>query len=474
MRHADIGLIGLAVMGENLALNIASRGYQVAVFNRTVSKVDEFITQRGVGSSVSGAHSLEEFIDLLARPRKIILMVKAGQPVDDLLHLLAPRLSPGDIIIDGGNSYFADTQRRCLELEKRGLLYIGSGISGGEEGALRGPSIMPGGSAAAWSDVAPILQAIAARAPDDSPCCSWMGSDGAGHFVKMVHNGIEYGDMQLISEAYWILRNALHLSADDLAEIFADWNNGPLQSYLIEITSKILRKKDQETHQPLVDLILDCAGQKGTGKWTSATALDLGICVSTIAEAVFARCLSAVKEERVRAAELLPGPRATLSATDSAGLTAAVRDALYASKICSYAQGFALLRAASHEFNWQLDLGQIALVWRNGCIIRARFLEPIRDAFAAEPDLPNLLLAPFFREAISEAIASWRSVLSIAIRLGIPAPAFSSALAYYDSYRSAHLPANLIQAQRDFFGAHTFMRTDLPGVFHADWSVPAQ
>jgi len=468
MGDASIGLIGLAVMGENLVLNMSDHGFKVAVYNRTVSKVDDFLANRAQGRDIVGAHSLEEFVGLLARPRKVMLMVKAGQAVDDFIQMLVPLLEPGDIIIDGGNSFFKDTIRRTRELEEKGLLYIGTGVSGGEEGARHGPSIMPGGSPEAWPHVKPILQAIAAKVADGSPCCDWVGPDGAGHFVKMVHNGIEYGDMQLISEAYFIMSTALGMPAEELHETFSRWNKGDLDSYLIDITARIFAKKDPETGRPLVDVILDTAGQKGTGKWTSQIALDLGISTPTITEAVFARCISAIKRERVAASRVLRGPQASY-AGDRAAFVEAIRDALYASKICSYAQGFALMREASKEYGWGLNFGQIALMWREGCIIRARFLERIKEAFDAEPDLANLLLAPYFRDAVQSAQDNWRRVVGEAVRMGIPVPAFSSAICYFDSYRRDRLPANLIQAQRDFFGAHTYERVDREGVFHTDW-----
>ncbi|MEJ5298632.1 MAG: decarboxylating NADP(+)-dependent phosphogluconate dehydrogenase [Armatimonadota bacterium] len=468
MGDASIGLIGLAVMGENLVLNMSDHGFKVAVYNRTVSKVDDFLANRAQGRDIVGAHSLEEFVGLLARPRKVMLMVKAGQAVDDFIEMLVPLLEPGDIIIDGGNSFFKDTIRRTRELEAKGLLYIGTGVSGGEEGARHGPSIMPGGSPEAWPHVKPILQAIAAKVADGSPCCDWVGPDGAGHFVKMVHNGIEYGDMQLISEAYFIMSTALGMSAEELHRTFSRWNEGDLDSYLIDITARIFAKKDPETGKPLVDVILDTAGQKGTGKWTSQIALDLGISTPTITEAVFARCISAIKEERVAASRVLSGPQAGYTG-DRAAFVDAIRDALYASKICSYAQGFALMREASKEYGWNLNFGQIALMWREGCIIRARFLERIKEAFDAEPELANLLLAPYFRDAVQSAQDNWRRVIAEAVKMGIPVPAFSSAICYFDSYRRERLPANLIQAQRDFFGAHTYERVDREGVFHTDW-----
>ncbi len=468
MGDASIGLIGLAVMGENLVLNMEDHGFKVAVYNRTVSKVDDFLQNRAQGRSIVGAHSLEELVRLLAKPRRVMLMVKAGQPVDDFIDMLVPLLEPGDIIIDGGNSFFQDTRRRTKDLESKGLLYIGTGVSGGEEGARRGPSIMPGGSPQAWPHVKDILQAISAKVTDGTPCCDWVGADGAGHFVKMVHNGIEYGDMQLISEAYFIMANALGTGADELHETFAEWNRGELDSYLIDITARILARKDPETGKPIVDVIMDTAGQKGTGKWTSQTALDLGIATPTITEAVFARCISAIKDERVAASKILSGPEGSYQG-DRKRFVDAIRDALYASKICSYAQGFAMMREASREYGWALNFGQIALMWREGCIIRARFLERIKEAFDAQPDLANLLLAPYFKEAVEKAQENWRKVVSTATLLGIPIPAFSSAISYFDSYRRERLPANMIQAQRDFFGAHTYERVDREGTFHTEW-----
>jgi len=470
MEQADIGLIGLAVMGENLVLNIESRGYTVAVFNRTVSKVDDFIHGRARGKNIIGCHSVAELCQSLARPRKVMLMVKAGSAVDDFIELLLPHLERGDIIIDGGNSFFHDTIRRTRELEAKGFLFIGTGVSGGEEGALKGPSIMPGGSYKAWEHVRPIFQAIAAKVDDGTPCCDWVGSDGAGHFVKMVHNGIEYGDMQLICEAYQLLRDCAGMSVPELQQTFESWNQGDLDSYLIEITKEILKKTDPETGAPMVDVILDTAGQKGTGKWTSTTALDLGVPAPTIAEAVFARCMSALKEERTAAAKKLRGPRAKLSGPRQKFIEA-VRDALYASKVCSYAQGFALMREAAKEYNWKLDFGSIALMWRGGCIIRAQFLGRIKEAFDRKKKLPNLLLDPYFKKIISKSQRNWRKVVMTAAKLGVPIPAFSSALAYFDSYRSERLPANLLQAQRDYFGAHTYERIDKPRgqFFHTDW-----
>ncbi len=470
-KKADIGLVGLAVMGENLVLNMESKGFAVAVFNRTVAKVDDFANGRGKGKNVIPCHSVEELCANLKTPRKIMLMVKAGSAVDDSIEQLLPHLEKGDIVIDGGNSHFPDTVRRTAYLKAKGFNFIGTGVSGGEEGALLGPSIMPGGAPEAWPHVKPIFQAISAKVADGSPCCEWVGSDGAGHFVKMVHNGIEYGDMQMISEAYFLMSRLLGLSAPEMQKVFADWNKGELDSYLVEITSNILGKTDPETGKPVVDVILDAAGQKGTGKWTSQVALDLGIPAMTIAEAVFARCVSAVKEERVAASKELPAPQAA-PVGDKAAFVADIRKALYASKICSYAQGFQLMRAAASEFKWDLNYGQIALMWRGGCIIRAKFLGDIKAAFDADPKLANLLLAPFFKKAIADCQASWRKVVATAALNGIPVPAFSSALAYYDSYRSAVLPANMLQAQRDYFGAHTYERVDKPRkqFFHYEWT----
>ena len=470
-QKADIGVVGLAVMGENLILNMESRGFTVACYNRTVGKVDAFIGGRGAGKRLIGCRSIQELVDALKPPRRIMLMVKAGQPVDDFIAKTAPLLSPGDILIDGGNSHYPDTIRRSRELEARGLLFIGTGVSGGEEGALKGPAIMPGGHPGAWPHVKPIFQSIAAKVADGSPCCDWIGTDGAGHFVKMVHNGIEYGDMQLICEVYHLLSQGLGLTTDEMHAIFAEWNRGVLDSYLIEITRDILAKRDEETGVPVVDLILDAAGQKGTGKWTSQAGLDFGVAIPTIAEAVFAGCLSASKEERVAAARSLRGPRRTFRG-DKAKFIAQLHDALYASKICSYAQGYQLMRAAAAEMDWKLDYGRIAQIWRGGCIIRAQFLDHIRDAFARKPKLANLLLDPYFKKAVRQAQPGWRKVLTTAIQLGIPCPAMSAALSYYDGYRCARLPANLLQAQRDYFGAHTYERVDHPrGVFfHTNWT----
>jgi 6-phosphogluconate dehydrogenase len=468
--QADIGLIGLAVMGENLVLNMESRGFTVAVYNRTTSKVDELIQGRAKGKKFIGTHSIAEFAAALKRPRKLMCMVKAGPAVDDLIEQLIPHLEPGDIIIDGGNSYFPDTIRRTKYLESKGFQFLGVGVSGGEEGALKGPSIMPGGSISAWPDLKPIFQAIAAKVgPNkDIPCCDWVGNDGAGHYVKMVHNGIEYGDMQLICEAYSMMKHLLGMTPPEMSEVFAKWNKGPLDSYLIEITRDILGKKDPETGKWLVDVILDKAGQKGTGKWTSQNALDLGIPIPVMMEAVVARSLSALKDERVAASGQLPVP-ALRKQADKEKFLQAIHDALYASKIMSYAQGFQLLRAAATEYKWDLNYGSVALLWRGGCIIRAQFLEEIKKAFDQDPGLKNLILAPYFRNVIKNSESNWRQAVSEALLSGIAVPAFTSALAYYDGYRSANLPANLLQAQRDYFGAHTYERTDKPGSFHTEW-----
>ncbi|MCS7260960.1 MAG: decarboxylating NADP(+)-dependent phosphogluconate dehydrogenase, partial [Anaerolineae bacterium] len=468
--QADIGLIGLAVMGQNLVLNMDDHGYTVAVYNRTVSKVDEFINGSAKGRKVIGTHSLEELVRTLKKPRRVMLLVKAGQAVDDFIEQLIPLLEPGDIIIDGGNSNFQDTIRRTAYVESKGLLYIGTGISGGEEGARHGPSIMPGGSPAAWPHVKPIFQDIAAKVDDGTPCCDWVGENGAGHFVKMVHNGIEYGDMQLIGEAYHLMKEGLGMSADEMHQVFAEWNRGKLDSYLIQITRDILAFKDTDG-QPLVDKILDAAGQKGTGKWTVISALDTGVPLTLIAEAVFARCLSALKEERVRASQVLHGPFGRYDDNREAFVTD-IREALYASKIISYAQGYMLMRAAAAEYNWNLNYGGIALMWRGGCIIRSVFLGKIKEAFDRNPELSNLLLDDYFREAVESAQPSWRRVVARAVEMGIPVPAMSSALAFYDGYRRAWLPANLLQAQRDYFGAHTYERVDRPRgeFFHTDWT----
>jgi 6-phosphogluconate dehydrogenase len=467
---ADIAVIGLAVMGQNLILNMNDHGFTVVAFNRTVSKVDEFINQEAKGSNVIGAHSIEEMIGLLKRPRRVMLMVKAGKPVDEFIEALLPHLEPGDIIIDGGNSLFEDTIRRTKYVESKGLLYIGTGVSGGEEGARHGPSIMPGGSPAAWPHVKDIFQKIAAKVEDGSPCCDWVGENGAGHYVKMVHNGIEYGDMQLICEAYNLMKTGLGLDAARMHQVFSDWNQGELNSYLIEITRDILGFKDADG-QPLVDKILDTAGQKGTGKWTVISSQELGIPITLIAEAVYSRSISALKEERVAASKKLKGPKPAIKG-DQTKFLEDIRQALYASKIVSYAQGYMLMRAAAKEYGWNLNYGGIALMWRGGCIIRSVFLGDIKKAFERDPKLTNLLLDPFFRKAIKAAQRSWRNVVAAAAKKGIPVPAFSTALAFYDSYRSERLPANLLQAQRDYFGAHTYERVDQPrGQFsHTNWT----
>jgi 6-phosphogluconate dehydrogenase len=466
----DIGLIGLAVMGENLVLNMESRGYRVAVFNRTTSKVDDFMAAGAKGKNIVGCHSMEELVENLAAPRKVMLMVKAGAAVDAFIEKIIPLLSPGDIIIDGGNTHFSETERRTEYVESKGLLYIGTGVSGGEEGALKGPSIMPGGSLEAWPLVKPIFQAISAKVgPDgDIPCCEWIGPRGAGHYVKMVHNGIEYGDMQLICEAYWMLKHALGLSNDELYDVFAQWNKGELDSYLIEITRDIFSVKDEETGKYMVDLIVDTAGAKGTGKWMSQLALDLGVPSTLVTEAVYARSLSAMKDARGRAAKVLDGPSGSY-AGDRQAFIEKIRKALYASKICSYAQGYVQMQAAAKEHDWPLQFGPIALLWRGGCIIRAVFLQHIKDAFDADAELENLLLAPHFKGVVEDAQDAWREVVITATQMGIPVPAFAAALAYYDGYRSECLPANLLQAQRDYFGAHTYNRTDKEGTFHTEW-----
>ena len=467
---SDIGLIGLAVMGENLVLNIESKGFQVTVYNRTLQRVDDFLAGRAKGLKIIGARSIEELVKSLKRPRKIMIMVKAGAPVDDMINTLIPHLEKGDIIIDGGNTHFPDTNRRTALVESKGLLYIGTGVSGGEEGALLGPSIMPGGSADAWPEVKPIFQAIAAKVDDGTPCCDWVGENGAGHFVKMVHNGIEYGDMQLICEAYHIMRDLLHMSADEMHHVFREWNEGELDSYLIEITRDILAFKDEDG-EPLVDKILDTAGQKGTGKWTAVTALDVGIPLTLIGEAVFSRCLSALKNERVAASKILSGPGTTFNGDKKAFIND-LKEAVYASKIVSYAQGYQLMRAAAGEFGWKLNYGGIALMWRGGCIIRSAFLGKIKEAFDNNPDIPNLLLDPFFRTKVEKAQAGWRNVVSVGLVNGIPIPAMTSALCYFDGYRCEKLPANLLQAQRDYFGAHTYERIDKPRgeFFHTNWT----
>ncbi|HAL14806.1 MAG TPA: phosphogluconate dehydrogenase (NADP(+)-dependent, decarboxylating) [Planctomycetaceae bacterium] len=471
---ADFGLIGLAVMGENLALNVESRGYKMAVFNRTTEKVDNLINGRAAGKNFVGCHSVEELVQSLASPRKVMMLVKAGPAVDALIDQLIPLLEEGDIIIDGGNTHFTDTERRTTYVEEQGLLYVGTGVSGGEEGALKGPSMMPGGSEEGWAHVEPIFKAIAAKVgpENDIPCCEWVGPRGAGHYVKMVHNGIEYGDMQLICEAYQMLKDAVGLNNDEMYDVFAEWNRGDLQSYLIEITRDIFSVKDDESDGYLVDMILDRAGAKGTGKWMSQLALDLGVPSTLVTTAVYARSLSSLKDSRVKASTILGGPDGAardISEDDKAQLVEDIRQALYASKICSYAQGFVQLQHAAAEHDWPLNYGECALLWRGGCIIRAQFLDRIKEAFDAQPDLENLLLYPYFTEAVHAAQASWRRVVMLATELGIPVPAFSTALAYYDSIRREVLPANLLQAQRDYFGAHTFERTDKEGWFHAEW-----
>jgi 6-phosphogluconate dehydrogenase len=467
---ADIGLIGLAVMGENLVLNMERNGYTVAVFNRTVEKVDRFLSGRGKGRKFIGAHTMEDFTASLERPRKVMMLVKAGKPVDDFIEMVLPHLEKGDIIIDGGNSHFPDTIRRTRYVESRGMLYIGTGVSGGEEGALMGPSIMPGGSPGAWPHVKEIFQAISAKVEDGTPCCDWVGNDGAGHFVKMVHNGIEYGDMQLISEAYHLMKNLLGMRADEMHEVFAGWNKGELDSYLIEITRDILGYRDGNG-EPLVEKILDTAGQKGTGKWTGIEALNLGIPLTLIGESVFARCLSALKEERVEASKVLSGP-SPLFEGERNEFTEDIRNALYASKIVSYAQGYTLMKEAAKEYGWELNYGAIALLWRGGCIIRSVFLGKIKEAYDRNPGLANLLLDPFFREKVEAAQQGWRRVVATALLNGIPVPAFTTALNYFDGYRSERLPANMLQAQRDYFGAHTYERIDKPRgeFFHTNWT----
>ncbi|MCY7440274.1 NADP-dependent phosphogluconate dehydrogenase [Bacillus altitudinis] len=467
MSKQQIGVVGLAVMGKNLALNIESRGFSVSVYNRSSNKTEEFL-QESQGKNVVGTYSIEEFVQSLETPRKILLMVKAGAATDATIQSLLPHLEKGDILIDGGNTYYKDTQRRNQELAESGIHFIGTGVSGGEEGALKGPSIMPGGQKEAHELVKPILEAISAKV-DGEPCTTYIGPDGAGHYVKMVHNGIEYGDMQLISESYFILKHVAGLSADELHEVFSEWNKGELDSYLIEITADIFTKVDEETNQPLVDVILDKAGQKGTGKWTSQSSLDLGVPLPIITESVFARFISAMKDERVEASQLIQGPEPTQSAEDKQALIEAVRKALFMSKICSYAQGFAQMKAASDEYNWDLKYGEIAMIFRGGCIIRAAFLQQIKEAYDRNPELKNLLLDPYFKDIVESYQSSLRKVISLAVEQGVPVPSFSSALAYFDSYRTAVLPANLIQAQRDYFGAHTYERTDKEGVFHTEW-----
>ncbi|EHS56792.1 NADP-dependent phosphogluconate dehydrogenase [Paenibacillus sp. Aloe-11] len=467
MAKQQIGVIGLAVMGKNLALNIESRGFTVSVFNRSPEKTHDLLKE-AEGKKLTGTFSIEEFVNSLESPRKILIMVQAGKATDATIEQLVPHLDKGDIIIDGGNAYFPDTQRRSKELEEKGLRFIGTGVSGGEEGALNGPAIMPGGQESAYKLVEPILTAISAKV-DGDPCCTYIGPDGAGHYVKMVHNGIEYGDMQLIGEAYHLLKSVLNVSAEELHEIFTEWNKGELDSYLIEITADIFSKYDPETGKPMVDVILDAAGQKGTGKWTSQSALDLGVPLSMITESVFSRFLSAMKDERIAASKVLSGPTVESFSGDKKEFIENVRKALFASKIVSYAQGFAQMRAASDEYNWDLKYGNIAMIFRGGCIIRSQFLQNIKDAYDRDPALKNLLLDSYFKNVVENYQNAWRQVISVAVSQGIPVPGFSSALAYYDSYRTERLPANLLQAQRDYFGAHTFKRVDKEGVFHHQW-----
>jgi len=466
----DIGLIGLAVMGQNLVLNMNDHGYKVGVFNRTVSKVDDFLADEAKGTAVQGAHSIEELCAGLKRPRRVMLMVKAGSTVDGMIEQILPHLEKGDIIIDGGNSLFTDSNRRTKDLAAKGILFIGTGVSGGEEGARKGPSIMPGGNPEAWPYVKPIFQAIAAKVDGGVPCCDWVGEDGAGHYVKMVHNGIEYGDMQLICEAYQLLQVGLGLNADELHEVFAEWNKGELDSFLIEITADIFAKKDDDG-APMIDKILDTAGQKGTGKWTAISALDLGMPVTLIGEAVFARCLSAIKDERVVASKVLHGPKPG-KVEDRKAFIEDVRRALYCSKVISYAQGYMLLREAAKEQGWKLNMGGIALMWRGGCIIRSHFLGKIKEAYDKNPGLNNLLLDAFFSDLLNGYQEGWRKALVHAVEFGVPTPAFSTALSFFDGYRTARLPANLLQAQRDYFGAHTFERVDKPRgeFFHTNWT----
>ena len=466
--QCDIGLIGLAVMGENLVLNMESKGFHVAVFNRTTEVTDKFAATRGKGKNIHPTHTIEELLGALKKPRKVMIMIKAGKPVDQVISELVPFLEKGDVVIDGGNSLFTDTQRRCKDLEGRGIHYVGCGVSGGEEGALKGPSLMPGGPRESWEIIAPIFRKTAAQV-DGEPCCRYMGPDGAGHYVKMVHNGIEYGDMQLICEAYAILNNIVGMDDKALAETFTEWNNGELDSYLIDITSQIFRKKDPETGKPLVDVILDKAGQKGTGMWTLQSAIAQSVVISTINAAVEARVISSRKDERVAASKILPEPKPKKFTGDKKKLTDAVRNALYASKIVSYAQGMELLDAASKQYNWNLNFGDIATIWRGGCIIRAKFLNCIVDAYNRNPALHNLLLDSYFTDIVKNTQDNWRVAVSTAVEYGVAAPAFSASLAYFDSYRSARLPSNLLQAQRDFFGAHTYERVDKPGVFHTEW-----
>jgi 6-phosphogluconate dehydrogenase len=466
--QCDIGVIGLAVMGENLVLNMESKGFSVAVYNRTTAVTDKFLAGRANGKNIVGCHTMEEFVGALKRPRKAMIMVKAGAPVDAVIGQLAPLLEKGDVIIDGGNSLFTDTQRRCKDLESKGIHFVGMGVSGGEEGALKGPSLMPGGSRESWEIIAPIFRKIAAQV-DGEPCCRYMGPDGAGHYVKMVHNGIEYGDMQLICEAYAIMKDVIGVQAPELAETFAEWNRGELDSYLIDITAQIFRKIDPETGKPLVEVILDKAGQKGTGMWTLQSAIQQSVVISTINAAVEARVISSRKEERVAASKILPQPKPKKFSGDRKQLVEAVRQALYASKIVSYAQGMELLGAASHQYNWNLNFGDIATIWRGGCIIRAKFLNRIVEAYSRDAALHNLLLDSYFTDIIAKTQENWRVAVATGVEYGVALPAFSASLAYFDSYRSARLPHNLLQAQRDFFGAHTYERVDKPGVFHTEW-----
>lgn len=469
-KKADIGMIGLAVMGENLALNMESKGFTVAVWNYEIEVVDKFVNGRGAGKKFIPSHSMQELVQSIERPRKIMMMIRAGSPVDSVIENISPLLDKGDILIDGGNSNYFDTIRRYEYLKEKGIHFVGSGVSGGEEGALNGPSLMPGGANEAWAEIKPVFQSIAAKLADGTPCCDWVGESGAGHFVKMVHNGIEYGDMQLITEAYHLMREVLGLSADELSEVFATWNKSELDSYLIEITSEIFKHKDEDG-KPLVDKILDKAGQKGTGKWTVNTALDLGTPLTLISESVFARALSAQKDERINASKILKGSASIISPEKQLFIDQ-IKDALYASKIISYAQGYALLKEAANEFKWNLNYGGIALMWRGGCIIRSAFLGKINEAYTNNPELQNLLLDPFFAEKINQAQAGWRAVVAAAVTAGIPVPALSSALAYYDGYRTANLPSNLLQAQRDYFGAHTYERVDKARgeFFHTNWT----
>lgn len=469
-QKADIGLIGLAVMGENLVLNMESKGFTVAVYNRTVEKVDKFVNGRGAGKNFIGAQSIKELCDSLEKPRKVMMLVKAGKAVDDFIEQLLPHLDAGDIIIDGGNTHFPDTVRRTKYVESKGLLYVGTGVSGGEEGALLGPSMMPGGSAAAWPAVKDIFQAVAAKVEDNIPCCDWVGEDGAGHFVKMVHNGIEYGDMQIINEAYHVMKDMLGMSADEMHEVFKVWNTGDLDSYLTEITRDILAVKDEDG-LPLIDKILDTAGQKGTGKWTGVSALELGVPLTLIGESVFSRCLSAQKDIRVKASKVISGPQATFDG-EKKQMIDDLKDALFGAKIISYAQGYNLMMEAAKEYNWNLNLGGIALMWRGGCIIRSVFLGDIKKAFDNNPALENLLLDPHFKTIVENAQAGWRRVCAAALTHGIPVPALTSALCYFDGFRSERLPANLLQAQRDYFGAHTYERIDRPRgeFFHTNWT----